>query len=103
MKIGGHRLYVTIGYYPDGAPGEVFLDMSKEGSDLRHFANGFAIALSMLLQHGVPVDEIVHAFEKLSGGPAGIVEGHDSIKSARSMIDLVAQLLKANRAEVRNG
>lgn len=95
LRINKVRLHVTIGLYPDGTPGEVFLDMSKEGSALRHFANAFAIATSRLLQHGVSVADIAHAFENLSGGPSGAVEGHENIKEARSIVDLVAQLLRA--------
>lgn len=94
LKIGGYSIHIGIGFYPEGAPGEVWLDASKDGSDLRHFANGFAIAVSLLLQYGVPVDVIAHAFGKFSGGQSGAVEGHDTIKTASSIIDLVAQLLR---------
>lgn len=86
---------MTVELYADGSPGDVFLDMSKDGSALRHFADGFTIAFSLLLQYGVPVDDIAHAFEQLSGGPCVDVEGHDTIMSTRSIIDLVAQLLRA--------
>ncbi len=95
LRIGGVKVHIGIGLYPGGKPGEVFIDMSKDGSALRHFANAFAIATSRLLQHGVSVADIAHAFENLSGGPSGDVAGHDSIKSARSIVDLVAQLLRA--------
>ncbi len=98
LRIGGPpgvKLFVTVGLYEDGRPGEIWLDMSKPGSDLRSFATGFAISVSMLLQYGAPVEEIVHAFEKLAGGPCGVVQGHEAVKEARSMIDAVAQLLMA--------
>lgn len=96
LRIGrSRRLFVEIGLYPDGAPGEVFLTFSKVGSDLRHFADEFAIAVSLLLQYGVPVDE-------MAGGPSGEVTGHDKIKNARSVIDLVSQLLRVEYGEQKS-
>jgi len=81
LRIGGCKIFVTVNHYPDGKPCEVWLDMGKEGSALRHFMHGFAIAVSLLLQYGVPVDVIAHAFEGLSGGPSGDVIGHPTIVS----------------------
>jgi ribonucleoside-diphosphate reductase alpha chain len=94
LRLGGHKVFVEVGFYADGRPGEVWINPRKPGSDLKHFANGFAIAISLLLQWGVPLDEIVHSFEKLSGGPQGDVLGHDRIRNAKSMVHLVVQLLQ---------
>lgn len=94
LTIGEHKLYVTFGLYPNDTPGEIWLDTSKEGSDLRAFISGFAIVTSLLMQYGATPDDIAHSLEKLSGGPSGEVKDHETIKSARSMIDLVAQLLR---------
>ncbi len=93
LRIGGRKLFVEVGLYEDGTPGEVFLSMSKPGSDLMHFVNGFAIAISLLLQYGAPLSDVVHSFESLSGGPNGDVSDHETISSARSIIDLVAKVL----------
>ena len=91
---GGAKLFVRLGFYPDGRVGEVFLDTSKEGSDLRHFMNGFAVVVSLLLQFRVPVPVVAHALRSISGGPAGDVDDAElGIREARSMIDLVAQVL----------
>lgn len=99
LYIGGCKIFVTVNHYPGGKPCEVWLDMGKEGSALRHFMHGFAIAVSLLLQYGVPVDVIAHAFEGLSGGPSGVVAGHPTITKAKSIIDMVAQLLRAEHGD----
>ncbi len=92
---GGAKLFVRLGFYPDGRVGEVFLDTSKEGSDLRHFMNGFAVVVSLLLQFRVPVAVVSRALRSISGGPAGDVDDAElGIREARSMIDLVAQVLE---------
>lgn len=99
LRIDNCKIFVTVNRYPDGKPCEMWLDMGKEGSALRHFMHGFAIAVSLLLQYGVPVDVIAHAFEGLSGGPSGDVTGHPTITRAKSIIDMVAQLLRTEHAE----
>lgn len=93
---GGVKLYVQLGFYPDGRVGELFLDTSKEGSDLRHFMNAFAMAISLLLQVGAPVSLVAHTLEKRSGGPCGSVDSDTTvgIDQASSMVDLVSQILK---------
>ena len=87
--VGGHKLYLRTGEYSDGRLGEIFLDMSKEGSTLRAFANSFAIAISIALQHGVPLEEFVDAFTFTKFEPAGLVQGHSRLKMADSVLDFI--------------
>ena len=87
--VGGHKLYLRTGEYPDGRLGEIFIDMHKEGAAFRGLMNNFAIAISIALQHGVPLDEFVDAFTFVRFEPAGIVTGNDAIKSATSILDYV--------------
>lgn len=94
LEIGGHEIRVQVSLYPDGSPGEVWVDIFKEGSAMAQFASGFGIAASLLLQHGASVESVAHSLAKTSGGPSGKVVGHDRITSARSMVDLVAQVLR---------
>jgi ribonucleoside-diphosphate reductase alpha chain len=93
LKIGGQKLYVRTGEYEDGQLGEIFLDMSKEGATLRSILNCFAIAVSKGLQYGVPLEEFVNTFIFSRFEPQGIVEGHENIKMATSVIDLVFRTL----------
>ena len=87
--VGGHKVYVRTGEYDDGRLGEIFIDMHKEGAALRSFINNFAIAVSLGLQYGVPLDEYVDAFTFTRFEPAGPVQGNDSIKYATSILDYV--------------
>jgi hypothetical protein len=97
LKIGGHTVHITVSFYAGtNEPGEVFVDMQKEGTALRVFAHAFAIVLSIGLQHGVPVATVVHALRGLAGEPCGTVEGHATITEATSIVDLVAQVLVAH-------
>jgi ribonucleoside-diphosphate reductase alpha chain len=84
---------VRTGEYDDGQLGEIFLDMSKEGATLRSILNCFAIAISKGLQYGVPLEEFVNTFIFSRFEPQGIVEGHENIKMATSVIDLVFRTL----------
>ncbi|SNB84060.1 hypothetical protein SAMN06265338_13216 [Rhodoblastus acidophilus] len=88
-RIGGHKLYLQAGAYPDGRLGEIFIDMHKEGSAFRELMNNFAIAVSIGLQYGVPLEEYVDAFVGVRFEPAGFVEGNDAIASATSVIDYI--------------
>src|SRR3974390_2618055 len=85
--VGGHKVYLRTGEYDDGRLGEIFIDMHKEGAALRSFINNFAIAVSLGLQYGVPLDEYVDAFTFTRFEPAGPVQGNDSIKYATSILD----------------
>jgi len=87
--VGGHKVYLRTGEYKDGTLGEIFIDMHKEGAAFRAMMNNFAIAISVGLQYGVPLDEFVDAFTFVRFDPAGMVQGNDSIKSATSIIDYI--------------
>ncbi|MEO0481864.1 MAG: vitamin B12-dependent ribonucleotide reductase [Planctomycetota bacterium] len=87
--VGGHKIYLRTGEYEDGSLGEIFLDMHKEGAAFRSLMNNFAIAISLGLQHGVPLDEFVDAFVFTRFEPNGGVQGHDRIKMATSILDYV--------------
>ncbi|WP_102224617.1 vitamin B12-dependent ribonucleotide reductase [Acidimangrovimonas sediminis] len=87
--IGGHKVYLRTGEYKDGALGEIFIDMHKEGAGFRAMMNNFAIAVSVGLQYGVPLEEFVDAFTFTKFEPAGMVQGNDSIKSATSILDYI--------------
>jgi ribonucleoside-diphosphate reductase alpha chain len=87
--VGGHKVYLRTGEYEDGRPGEIFIDMHKEGAAFRSLMNNFAIAISIGLQYGVPLDEFVEAFTFTRFEPAGIVIGNDSIKNATSVLDYI--------------
>lgn len=88
-SIGGHKVYLRTGNYTDGALGEIFIDMHKEGAAYRSLMNCFSIAISLGLQYGVPLDEFVDAFTFTRFEPNGIVQGHDNIKMSTSVIDYV--------------
>jgi ribonucleoside-diphosphate reductase alpha chain len=87
--VGGHKVYLRTGEYEDGALGEIFIDMHKEGAGFRAMMNNFAIAVSVGLQYGVPLEEFVDAFTFTKFEPAGMVQGNDSIKNATSILDYV--------------
>jgi ribonucleoside-diphosphate reductase alpha chain len=87
--VGGHKVYLHTGEYDDGALGEIFLDMHKEGAAFRSLMNNFAIGISIGLQYGVPLDEFVDAFVYTRFEPAGPVTGNDSIASATSILDYI--------------
>ena len=87
--VGGHKVYLHTGEYDDGELGEIFIDMHKEGAAFRSLMNNFAIAISIGLQYGVPLDEFVEAFAFTRFEPAGSVTGNDSIRSATSILDYI--------------
>jgi ribonucleoside-diphosphate reductase alpha chain len=88
-KIGGHSVFVRTGEYDDGALGEIFLDMHKEGAAFRSLLNSFAIAVSLGLQYGVPLEEYVDAFTFSRFEPNGMVQGHDYVKMSTSVLDFI--------------
>lgn len=88
-SVGGHKVYLHTGEYDSGMLGEIFIDMHKEGAAFRSVMNNFAIAISIGLQYGVPLDEYVDAFVFTRFEPAGPVEGNDTIKSATSILDYI--------------
>jgi ribonucleoside-diphosphate reductase alpha chain len=87
--VGGHKVYLRTGEYEDGRIGEIFIDMHKDGAAFRSLMDAFAIAISMGLQYGVPLDEFVDAFTFTRFEPAGLVIGNDSIKNATSILDYI--------------
>jgi ribonucleoside-diphosphate reductase alpha chain len=87
--VGGHKVYLHTGEYEDGRLGEIFIDMHKEGAAFRSLMNNFAIAISVGLQYGVPLEEFVEAFTFTRFEPAGLVIGNDSIKNATSVLDYI--------------
>ncbi|HEX4304194.1 MAG TPA: vitamin B12-dependent ribonucleotide reductase [Rhizomicrobium sp.] len=87
--VGGHKVYLRTGEYEDGRIGEIFIDMHKDGAAFRSLMDAFAIAISMGLQYGVPLEEFVDAFTFTRFEPAGMVIGNDSIKNATSILDYI--------------
>ncbi len=87
--VGGHKVYLRTGEYEDGKLGEIFIDMHKEGAAFRSLMNNFAIAISIGLQYGVPLEEYVEAFTFTRFEPSGIVEGNEVIKMATSVLDYI--------------
>src|SRR5262249_49634156 len=87
--VGGHKVYLHTGEYDDGRLGEIFIDMHKEGAAFRSLMNNFAIAISLGLQYGVPLDEYVEAFTFTRFEPAGLVQGNETIKNATSILDYI--------------
>jgi hypothetical protein len=95
-SVGGHRLYVRTGEYGDGALGEVVVALHKEGAAFKGLMESFALAVSLGLQHGVPLAEYVEAFTFTRFGPAGAVEGDPAVTQATSLLDYVFRHLAAN-------
>ncbi len=87
--VGGHKVYLKTGEYENGSLGEIWIDMHKEGAGFRAMMNNFAIAVSVGLQYGVPLDVFVDAFTFTKFEPAGMVQGNDSIKNATSILDYI--------------
>jgi ribonucleoside-diphosphate reductase alpha chain len=87
--VGGHKVYLRTGEYADGRIGEIFIDMHKEGAAFRSLMNSFAIAVSIGLQYGVPLEELVDAFAFTRFEPSGPVQGNDTIKMATSVVDYI--------------
>ena len=88
-SIGDHKVYLHTGEYEDGKIGEIFIDTSKEGELVKALMNNFAIAISLGLQYGVPLDEFVSAFVDTKFEPSGKVFGNDRILSATSILDYI--------------
>jgi len=88
-RIGNHKIYLRTGEYEDGALGEIFIDMHKEGAAFRSMTNCFAIAISLGMQHGVPLDEFVDAFIFTRFEPNGMVTGNPHLKMTTSIIDYI--------------
>ena len=87
--VGGHKGTITVGLYPDGTPGELFITMSKEGSTIRGLVDSIGVLTSLALQHGVPLDAIASKFEGSRFEPQGVAIGCDEITFATSVLDYV--------------
>tara|TARA_Y100000590_G_scaffold125800_1_gene143841 strand:+ start:1827 stop:2684 length:858 start_codon:yes stop_codon:yes gene_type:complete len=87
--IGDHKIYLHTGEYNDGKVGEIFVDMNKEGELVKALMNNFAIAISLGLQYGVPLDEFVDAFIETKFEPSGEIKGNDRILNASSILDYI--------------
>ncbi|MEZ4294469.1 MAG: vitamin B12-dependent ribonucleotide reductase [Polyangiaceae bacterium] len=92
-KVGGHKIYVRTGEYVDGTLGEIFIDLHKEGAAFRSLMNCFAMAVSLGLQYGVPLKSFVEQFVFTRFEPQGVVEGHDNIRLATSIVDYIFRML----------
>jgi ribonucleoside-diphosphate reductase alpha chain len=97
--VAGHKVYLHTGEYDDGRLGEIFLDMHKEGAAFRSLMNNFAIAVSVGLQYGVPLEEFVEAFTFTRFEPAGLVRGNSKIKNATSILDYIFRELAISYLE----
>tara|TARA_Y100000590_G_scaffold303171_1_gene341796 strand:- start:1860 stop:2726 length:867 start_codon:yes stop_codon:yes gene_type:complete len=89
VGIGDHKIYLHTGEYDDGKVGEIFIDTNKEGELVKALMNNFAIAISLGLQYGVPLDEFVDAFIETKFEPSGEVKGNDRILNASSILDYI--------------
>ena len=89
VTIGNHKVYLHTGEYEDGKIGEIFIDTSKEGELVKALMNNFAIAISLGLQYGVPLDEFINAYVNTKFEPSGKVSGNDRILSASSILDYI--------------
>jgi ribonucleoside-diphosphate reductase alpha chain len=94
--VGGHKIYIRTGEYGDGKLGEIFIDMHKEGASFRSLMHNFAMAISIGLQYGVPLEEYVEAFTFTRFEPSGMVEGNDWVKIATSILDYIFRDLAIN-------
>ena len=94
--MGGHKLLLRTGEYADGQLGEIFIGLHKEGAAFRGLMDSFAIAISLGLQHGVPLSAFVEAFTFTRFSPAGPVEGDPAVARATSLLDYVFRTLAAN-------
>ena len=89
VKIDNNTFYLRTGEYKDGKLGEIFLDMHRQGAAMRSLLNCFAIAISLGLQYGVPLDEFVNAFTFTKFEPSGLVQGSDRVKICTSIVDYI--------------
>jgi ribonucleoside-diphosphate reductase alpha chain len=94
--VGGHKVYLRTGEYEDGALGEIFIDMYKEGASFKGLLNCFAVLASKALQYGVPIEELVDTFTFTRFEPSGPVVGHEAIKNATSILDYIFRELGYN-------
>jgi ribonucleoside-diphosphate reductase alpha chain len=99
FSIGNHEGYLTIGLYPDGQPGEIFIKMSKEGSTISGMCQAFCRAFSLSLQHGLSLNEAVKRFKGMRFEPMGFTSNPE-IPDASSIVDYVARYLELHFAQL---
>jgi ribonucleoside-diphosphate reductase alpha chain len=92
-RVGGHKIFLRTGEYEDGTLGEIFIDMHKEGAAFRSLMNCFAMAVSVGLQYGVPLETYVEQFTFTRFEPQGLVEGHPYVKFSTSIVDYLFRVL----------
>jgi hypothetical protein len=100
FSVGNHEGYLTIGLYPNGRPGEIFLKMSKEGSTMSGMSQAFCRAFSLAIQHGLSLNDAVARFKGMRFEPMGHTSNPD-IPEASSIVDYIARFLEANYGEPR--
>src|SRR3989344_4135309 len=100
--IGGHKGYLTVGLYGDGRPGEIFIKMAKMGSTVNGLVDSFAIAVSMGLQHGVPLEKLVEKFTNVRFEPMGRTQ-NPQISEAESIVDYIARWMKLKFLSIEKG
>jgi ribonucleoside-diphosphate reductase alpha chain len=93
LKVGGHSMFLKTFEYSDGSLGEIWIEMHREGGTMRSMINQFCRAVSLGLQHGIPLSELIEMFTLISFEPAGIVVGHDNVKMANSVVDAIFRIL----------
>lgn len=102
FTIGNHEGYLTVGLYPDGSPGEIFIKMAKEGSTMSGMCQAFCRAFSLSLQFGLPLREAVSRFHGMRFEPMGATNNPD-IPECSSIVDYVARYLELHFGAVRRG
>lgn len=92
--VAGHKVFLTVGEFADGRPGEIFIRMSKVGSTMNGLLDAFAIAVSVALQYGAPLEVLTALFKGRAFEPAGVAAGHDQIRDAESIVDYIFRYLE---------
>ncbi len=93
VRVNGSSVHFTVGLYPDGTPGELWIDMAKQGAALRHWMGQFAMLFSLALQHEAPLETLVNNLIGSKSDPFGPVEGHDRITKCTSVMDCIGRHL----------
>jgi ribonucleoside-diphosphate reductase alpha chain len=93
--VAGFTVHYTVGFYEDGRPGELFVDVSKQGTAVRNWASATALLVSLLLQHGATLPEVCSVLEDVDSDEAVEVLGHDSVLTASGVLDFLAKALRA--------
>jgi ribonucleoside-diphosphate reductase alpha chain len=95
-KVAGFTLHYTVGFYPDGRIGELFVDVAKQGTAIRNWASATAMLVSLLLQYGAPLSEVISALKDVETSDLTEVVGHESVLTASGVLDFIAKALEAD-------